>query len=218
MASSSTSTLCFLILPAEVRNCIYDILFHQPFRVVLGEKKWLKNRDSTPQSSQLLETCRQVHDEATSIIYRNITIKVTDGYSMLDSREVMDFKFLRSVEIVSIQDPCSRPLDMWYLQNFTMLSSCHVSVVITGECLLNHTAERLILGQIVPAVQRSRAMKSLTGIRWRFCIGGQYAKAYGMQEQQECVCTHPVIASSLMLTFPGHLRTRLQKGYPEQRR
>lgn len=97
-ADSAATALNLLSLPTDIRRWIYDILFQQPFRVVLGEKWLLQEIDRTPQSSQLLETCHQLHDKAVSIAYRSVTMTITKGYSMFNLREVGEFEIVHYIK------------------------------------------------------------------------------------------------------------------------
>ncbi|KAF7510849.1 hypothetical protein GJ744_005949 [Endocarpon pusillum] len=128
-ADSAAPALTLLSLPTEIRMCIYNMLFQQPFRVVLGEKSLLQEIDRTPQSSQLLETCHQLHDEAVSIAYRSINMHTTKSYSMLDLREVEEFEIVHYVEKLFVNNlDCTAFLDLGHLRRFPRLQCCEVNI------------------------------------------------------------------------------------------
>ena len=109
-----------LNLPPEIRNHIYDVLFQQPFRVVLGVKALLEDIDRSPQSSELLQTCRKIHDEAIPFVYQHVSVKLTTGHCMLYWKEVADFRLLGFIQHLSVHRSCEGPL---YLQGLRQLPS-----------------------------------------------------------------------------------------------
>jgi hypothetical protein len=113
-------------LPADVRFCIYDILFPQPFRVVIGDKALLENINRTPQESQVLEVCREIHDEAVAFVYRKIGVKITNGYSMLDLHEMAIRRLTCYIRQLFIHKPCGTPTNLRSLQDFTSLEYCTI--------------------------------------------------------------------------------------------
>lgn len=143
MTESLADTFSLLVLPGEIRNCIYAVLFQQPFRIVLGAKTDFRKRNLAPQGSQILETCRQVHDEAAPFLYRNITIKLTRGSAFDVLIPLNDSKYSGKVEKMTILRPGYVQKDFSPLWKMAMLQFCHLYTLESGKNVFDHVLKEI---------------------------------------------------------------------------
>lgn len=125
--------------PPEIRNHIYTILFQPPFRVVLGDKALVEDIDRRPQSSQLLETCHQIHDEAILFIYQNVTVEMTDGCGMLELKQMAASQCMCGVQRLFLSGPCERALDLRWLRQLSGLQFCELWIDIDDDGPVDYT-------------------------------------------------------------------------------
>jgi hypothetical protein len=155
MADLLRGKLHLLSLPVEVRTSIYDVLFQQPFRVVVGSKLHLGSIDDTSQSSQLLETCRQIHDEAILFLYRKLSIRVTQVFTMFNLRETMPVADIYYVEKISVTESNSPPEDwLWYALELPPVKSRDVHMSLSPTCLDEPGALQSTIQKMVPEIQK----------------------------------------------------------------
>lgn len=76
-----SDTPSFLDLPAEIRNSVYDFLFKfdTELRLKCCGRPDISQAAAAPvQGIALLSTCRQIHEEATTILYSQNTFAMGD--------------------------------------------------------------------------------------------------------------------------------------------
>jgi hypothetical protein len=127
MVGGSTKTLNLLDLPGEIRNHIYALLFNQPFRVVIGEKSLIRNLDDTPQSSQLIETCRQIHNKAVPRLFRFLTLVATECTKRSNLDKLVNFTQASHVKEMVIHLRYDLPFDFWFMPKFANLECCFIA-------------------------------------------------------------------------------------------
>lgn len=101
-------TISFLVLPAEIRNVVYhDVLVSRLDGERTGRARHvmihlIPKSQRTQMGAGLLRTCRQIHEEANSILYSENTFQVRESEDMLrfiDAIGPSNFAYIKSVHI-----------------------------------------------------------------------------------------------------------------------
>lgn len=172
--SPSPNAPTLLTIPGEVRNQIYSLLFAEPLKVRLGDKNSSNDRDFTSQSSQILETCHQIYNEAVSYAYQDVTLRIDEGHGH-KLEEVKDFKWANRVKVMTIDQRLSPALldvvEPWLLKKFTGLQSCGLSATVNYDVLTQSQFYPMFIEKILlKAACGSRPTELDAEVRLCLCV------------------------------------------------
>ena len=132
-ARKEHAKLSFMQLPPELRNSVYCILLTTPSApielpritrdIATRAREWAKCRDSSSKRAkfkslflEILQTCKQVHDEGNSILYGCNVFKFRSCHSEGPKTAVLPtrhFRFLKNIKVSVISRDPYNAQDKW---------------------------------------------------------------------------------------------------------